>query len=166
MQKSIYLILIFIVVSCSKVKKQETLSTEPIEVIFEGPLFEGSNTGQYNLDGYAKRWLESYNASHGTKYKIAFARLLKAEVEVVDQPFLTTVVLHLASKNEAMKQLAVLNPINGNGWLSMTLGSDVEIGKFLKDQETVMVTDAGLSQDLDDNVTLRFKLSIGVSLNE
>ena len=140
--------------SCSPNTEQATYKLENINFDFEGPLFEGPNTGQYTVKVNLSDQLDGIEAK-----QIHNATLKSAVItagEGTDFGLVSSLVLQLASDDAEMASAGVLNPVpEGTEEASLQPSSEAELTDFFKGESFILVLDAGLTEDLYDNMQLK-----------
>jgi hypothetical protein len=152
MKKMIYLMLALVALaSCSEgTKKQYTISD--IELTVEGPLFDGPNTLQatHTID------LNALEAGL-TAENIESVKLTKASVSTTDSIAFNNIrnfVLQFTAADAPMQKAGVLNPVPKNTpTVELTAAAEAELTDNFKQKELIVILDADLEGDLDDNLT-------------
>lgn len=127
------------------------------DVAFElsGPLYEGSNPGQYIVQVDLKAIL-------GDKYhdgvKITGATLKNATIKAADSSNfdgISSFVLSIASDNAdlKMKELAVLNPVPaGSKQVELKPAEEISADDYFGEKQFYVIVDATLAKDMDANL--------------
>lgn len=135
--------------------------------LFEGPLFEGPNSGQVRVEEQLTNWLNGLNKDRSMVRSVRLKNasfqpdLAQEEVELSDAG------ITFASENSEMLQAASLNPIKElNEWNELSVGSDVDLAPFFKDGYFIVLLDLGMKEDLYDNYEAKVKLEFEVELKD
>ena len=137
--------------SCSDgVKKRYTI--ENIELLAEGPLFDGPNTLQ------ATHAIDLSTIESGlTAENIQMVKLTKASVSTTDSAAFNSIrnfVLQFTSADAKMQKAGVLNPVpKSTATVELTPAAEAELADNFKQKEMIIILDADLEGDRDDNLT-------------
>ncbi|MFM7233049.1 MAG: hypothetical protein ACKO7B_05715 [Flavobacteriales bacterium] len=152
MKKICYLFLALLsLASCSEgIKKSYTI--DGIELTAEGPLFDGPNTLQ------ATHTIDLNKIENGLKAEqIESVKLMKASVSTNDSSAFNSVrnfVLQFTSSDAKMQKAGVLNPVPKNTpTVDLTPSAEAEMTDNFKQKEIILILDADLEGDRDDNLT-------------
>lgn len=144
----------FVQFSCSPNTEQATYKLENITFDFEGPLFEGPNMGQYTVKVNLPEQLDGVEASQVHQASLKSAAISAGEG--TDFGLISSLVLQLASEDAEMVQAGVLNPIpEGSTEASLQPSTEAELTDFFKGESFILVLDAGLNEDLFENMQLK-----------
>ncbi len=146
-----FIIAVATLASCSEgLKKQYVI--ENLELTAEGPLFDGPNTmqGTHSID------LSSI--ANGLKAEqIESVKLTKASVSTTDSVAFNSIrnfVLQFTSADAKMQKAGVLNPIPKNmSSVELTPAAESELADNFKQKEIIIILDADLEGDRDENLT-------------
>ncbi len=156
--------LLILSVACNTETKKHILTTDSIELIAEGPLFEGSNTVQGELQTPLQNLIETLKLNSD---QIKNAKLTVAEIVLADSMesgLITSLTLSLASDNTEMIQVGVINPLPA-GKTSFKLqvaGKQEKLAELLKQDKVYVVADAMLSKDIEASLELKCKLEFEI----
>jgi len=152
MKKIFYLLIALLgLASCSDgIKKSYTI--ESIELTAEGPLFDGPNTLQ------ASHSIDLNSIENGlTAEQIESVKLTKATVTTTDSSAFNLVrnfVLQFTSSDAKMQKAGVLNPIPKNSaTVELTAAAEAELADNFKPSEMIIILDADLEGEREDNLT-------------
>jgi hypothetical protein len=137
--------------SCSEGVKT-TYSIENIELTAEGPLFDGPNTMQ------ATHSIDLSKLDSGIKpEQIESVKLTKASVTTDDSLAFNSIrnfVLQFTSSDAKMQKAGVLNPVPKNtATVELSPAAEAELGENFKQSEIIIILDADLEGDRDENLT-------------
>ena len=137
--------------SCSEgLKKQYII--ENIELSAEGPLFDGPNTMQ------ATHSIDLSTIAEGlTAEQIESVKLTKASVTTADSAGFNSIrsfVLQFTSADAKMQKSGVLNPVSKNmSTVELMPAAEAELADNFKQKEIIIILDADLEGDRDENLT-------------
>ena len=157
--------------SCGKGSKTQVVNLNDLEFNFEGPLYEGPNTAQYAWKVDLKSLLKD---QHTEGMKIKGAKLLVAEISEEDCEDcygfdeIKSLVLSFASNNKdiSMQEVALLNPIAADKNLqNLNVSGEAELTDFLNESDVYIVLDANVTEDIEDNLTLKANITLELSFD-
>jgi len=140
-----------ILASCSEgITKKYTIDN--IDVTVEGPLFDGPNTMQ------ATHSIDLNSIMDGLKAEqIESVKLTKASVSTNDSVAFNSIrnfVLQFTSADAKMQKAGVLNPVPKNtSIVELTPAAEADLTDNFKQKEMIIILDADLEGDRDDNLT-------------
>lgn len=153
---------IILFTSCAE---KETISFEvQQEVLFEGPLFEGPNSGQFSVSEAFNQFLKSNGIERSRITKVVL-NSAEATVDTVTEDLnVTDAGLTFAGGELDMIQVAGLNPFpEGEESGRLTVSQEAEITPFFKKDDFILLLDLGFDNDLYDDyraeVALRFDVT-------
>ena len=151
--------------SCKDSGKTFTLEISDVKMFAEGPLFEGANTVQGEIDSPLAEFLKTNQLSIE---QIAGARLIKATVIAADSSnfnILQSMTLQMATDNTDMIKLAVMNPVpaDSKGFDLQTASEQEKFEEVLKQSKLYLVADAIVKQDTSANINFTCKLQFEIS---
>lgn len=151
---------------CGGPAVEQVVEVEGAEMVLEGPLFEGPNSGQIT-------WSLNLPAVMGDDFnpdlKVVDARLVRAEVRAGDAMGFDQVrsfVLSFASDNEdvAMQEAAFVNPLPPDlNKVALEAAPNAELGPHLAEGQVYVVLDVDLAEDFWEGSRL-FLLDFDLSL--
>ncbi len=148
---AIILLVIATLASCSEATKKN-YSLENIELTAEGPLFDGPNTMQANHVIDLSKIEPGLSAEH-----IESVTLKKATVSTSDSIAFNNVrnfVLQFTSADAKMQKAGVLNPVpKSTPTVELLPAAEAELTDNFKQKEIIIILDADLEGDRDDNLT-------------
>ena len=153
--------------SCSSAGEKKKLKISSFEIVFEGPLFEGSNTGQYEL----KNILDSFLKANITSLdKLQSATLTGATISTTDSNYLDiqSLGLSLSSEKSDMLQLGILNPMPDNG-INMKLNiakTQEKLIDAIKQPSFFIVIDAITKKDIEANISIKCDLEFEIEIKK
>ncbi len=140
---------------CNKGGEKTTFTMKDIAFTLSGPLYEGSNPGQYIVQVDLKTIL-------GDKFhngaKITGATLKNATIKALDSGNfndISSFVLSIASDNAdlKMKELAVLNPVPaGSKQVVLKAAEEISVDDYFGEKQFYVIVDATLSKDRDPDL--------------
>jgi hypothetical protein len=151
--KKIYSLLLFaILFSACQQGEKKMYVIKNIDLIAEGPLFDGPNTMQ------AKHIIDLNQIESGLDAsKLEAVKLVRAEVSTKDSSgfdLIRNFVLQLTSSDAKMEKVAVLNPVEkGNKKVNLNPASEGELLDNFQQKEIILILDADLIGDKDENLT-------------
>jgi hypothetical protein len=137
--------------SCSEgIKKRYTI--ENIELTAEGPLFDGPNTMQ------ATHAIDLSAIAEGMSVEqIESVKLTNVSVSTTDSAAFDSIrnfVLQFTSADAKMQKAGVLNPVPKNTTtVELLPAADAELADNFKQKDIIIILDADLEGDRDDNLT-------------
>lgn len=152
---SIFLILL----SCKTETKNYTLQN--IEFTVEGPLFEGSNSAQYEVEVDVNK-IQSAD-------KINEAKFISCQLFATDSSDFSNVsgfVLQLTGENSDMTEIALLNQVNGGSYVQLKPSSDKDISNFFKQNKFILLMDTYLKKDQEKNLKFKANIVFEVKVNQ
>ncbi len=152
---SIFLILL----SCKTETKNYTLQN--IEFTVEGPLFEGSNSAQYEVEVDVNK-IQSAD-------KINEAKFISCQLFAPDSSDFSNVsgfVLQLTGENSDMTEIALLNQVNGGSYVQLKPSSDKDISNFFKQNKFILLMDTYLKKDQEKNLKFKANIVFEVKVNQ
>lgn len=153
--------------ACNPETKQANYTLENLSFEFEGPLFEGPNTGQYTLEVQLDKVMEGLASETA---KVRHARLNKAVIrpgEGSDFSLINSLVLQLASDDAEMMEIGVLNPVpEGSNEAELNASTEADVADFFNGKSFILVLDAGLKEDLYDNMILKGTFEFSLEIQE
>lgn len=157
--------------SCGKGSKTQVASLNDLEFSYEGPLYEGPNTGQYAWKVNLKDLLKD---QYSEGMKIKGAKILAAEIRDEDCEdcygfdVIKSLVLSFASNNKEipMQEVALLNPIDADkNAQSLNVSGEADLTDFLNENDVYIVLDADITEDIEDNLTLKANITLELSFD-
>lgn len=140
-----------ILASCSEgITKKYTIDN--IDVTVEGPLFDGPNTMQ------ATHTIDLNSVEAGLKAEqIESVKLTKATVSASKGDSFDSIrnfVLQFTSADAKMQKAGVLNPVpKSTATVELTPAAEAELADNFKQKEMIIILDADLEGDRDENLT-------------
>lgn len=152
MKNTLFLLCALIaLISCSEgITKKYTI--ENIDVAVEGPLFDGPNTLQatHSID------LTKIEAGLLPEH-IQEVKMTKASVSTTDSSAFNSIrnfVLQFTSSDAKMQKAGVLNPVPENSsTVELIPSAEAELTDNFKQKEIIIILDADLEGDRDENLT-------------
>ena len=155
------------ILACNPETKEAKYTLENLSFEYEGPLYEGSNTGQYTLEVQLDKVLEGLASETA---KVRHARLDKAVIspgEGCDFSLINSLVLQLVSEDTEMMEIGVLNPIpEGSTEAYLNTSREADMADFFNGESFILVLDAGLKEDLYDNMILKGTFEFSLEIQE
>lgn len=159
MKKLLIIVLgLFLVFACGAPDHTKTYTLKDIDFVYEGPLFQGSNSSQY----VAKIDLKEILAGdYKEGMNIDNAVLKNATVQSVDSvnfQDINALVFSVASDKSdlPMKELAVVNPIKSRlKSIKLKPSKEVDISDFFAEKQMYLILDASFLRDVNSKVTLK-----------
>lgn len=157
--------------SCGKGSKTQVVSLNELEFNYEGPLYEGPNTGQYAWKVNLKDLLKD---QYSEGMKIKGAKILASEIRDEDCEdcygfdVIKSLVLSFASNNKEipMQEVALLNPIDADkNTQSLNVSGEADLTDFLNENDVYIVLDADITEDIEDNLTLKANITLELSFD-
>lgn len=154
------MLVFFGLIGCGKSESTQYVMNG-VELVAEGPLFEGSNTVQgtaiINLNDLAN----GISADNLKEVKLTSITLYSNDSIPFDG--MKSVTLSITANDAGMQQGAVLNPIvvEGNK-IQLNVAQDADFTELFKQKEIIIVADADLNADRESNLTLSADLEFKV----
>lgn len=156
---------LFILSGCQG-STSHTYTLENLEFELEGPLFEGPNSGQKEVQVDLAEVLK--NAADVSAIK--GARLSSCTIKASDPSVFDKVssfVLQLTGDDAPMTEIAVLNPVvPGSAQVQLQPSKEAEVKDFFKQKSFIVLIDAALKQDQDDNLKFTADLTFELDVKE
>jgi hypothetical protein len=154
MKKIFYLLVSALLFSACQQGEKKIYVIKNVDLIAEGPLFDGPNTLQ------AKHVIDLNQIETGLDAsKLEAVKLVKAEVSTQDSTgfdLIRNFVLQLTSSDAKMEKVAVLNPVEkGNKKVNLNPASEGELLDNFQQKEIIIILDADLIGDKDENLMYR-----------
>jgi len=145
--------------SC-KNNKKETLSYKDVQIMAEGPLFEGSNTIQGDLVTQLPALTQKLKID---TEDIVSIRLNSVNLSIDDTSnfnLFSSITLQFASEKTDMIEVALINPVPvDKQTIQLTVASEQEnLLDLLKQDKFTIVADAILKEDSDKNINMKAHL--------
>ena len=162
------LIMTFILalVGCSNNDSAEKdLLIENIEIIAEGPLFEGSNTGQAQIEAPLSGFLVEHKLTNEQLTNAKVSEIVLTTDESSNFDLFQSITLQIVSDKTDMIKLGLINPIEKNSKsLTLKLAEEQEkLIEVLKQDNVYIIADAILTQDTDSNLKIKCKINFKIS---
>jgi hypothetical protein len=151
--------LILVLTSCKTETKDYTLQN--IEFTIEGPLFEGSNTGQYEVEVDVNK-IQSADKINGAKF-------ISCQLTACDSSDFSNVsgfVLQLTGENSDMTEIALLNQVTGGTYVQLKPSADKDISSFFKQNKFILLMDTYLKKDQEKNLKFKANIVFEIKLNQ
>jgi len=157
--------------ACGKGSKSQVVSLNDLAFSFEGPLYEGPNSGQYAWKVNLKELLKD---QYSEGMKIKGAKILAAEVNETECEDcygfeqIKSLVLSFASNNKEipMQEIALLNPIASDKKTQvLNVSGEADLTAFLNESDVYIVLDADITEDIEDNVDLKTNITLELSFD-
>jgi len=147
----LFILTVAILTSCSEgITKKYVI--ENIDITVEGPLFDGPNTMQAT-HGIDLSQIETGLLSE----QIQAVKMTKATITTADSAAFNSVrnfVLQFTAADAKMQKAGVLNPVPQNSsTVELTPSAEAELLDNFKQQELIIILDADLEGDRDENLT-------------
>jgi hypothetical protein len=161
-----HLILAFLVLgiaACNK-EKTTTLVIDNIAIGAEGPLFEGANTAQ----GEVQNQLQNFAKENGIELSaIQSAKLKTLSLSVDDTSdfnLYSSISVQLASDKAEMVEVAAINSIQpGSKKLDLTVATEKnELIETLRQDKFTVVVDAIMTKDSNMNIAMKGRMEIEI----
>jgi hypothetical protein len=152
MKNSLFaMFLLLALASCSEGLKTRYV-IESIELTAEGPLFDGPNTMQATHAIDLNSIEAGLKAEQIESVKLTKATISSSEGESFDS--IRNFVLQFTSADAKMQKAGVLNPVPKNtASVELTPAAEAELADNFKQKEMIIILDADLEGDRDDNLT-------------
>jgi len=161
------LFLLFLILSLSACKNEtetKLYQLQNIEFKIEGPLFEGSNSGQYEIKtDFAKLLGEKQNADNIKEVKLVSCQLTASDSS--DFTNLSGFVLQLTAENAEMTEIAVIDNVKGGRNVQLK-PSDKDLANFFKQNKFILLLDCYLKKDQEENLKITSNIVFEVKLNK
>ncbi len=154
MRNTIFILFAIVALSSCSEGVSKTYTIENIELIAEGPLFDGPNTMQatHVID---LNQLEAGLAAEN----IEAVKLTKATVSNTEGDSFNNIrnfVLQLTSADAKMEKAGVLNPIpKDTPTVELTPAAEAELTDNFKQKELILVLDADLEGDREESLAFK-----------
>lgn len=152
MKKTLPLLLILLAFSACKQASKKTYTISDLTITAEGPLFDGPNTMQANHTIDLSKIEPGLLPEH-----IQSVKLTKAEVSTSHSLAFNNIrnfVLQFTSADAKMQKAGVLNPVAKDAPLVQILpAAEAELKDNFKQPELIIILDADLEGDMDNNLS-------------
>lgn len=150
------LLAVSLLISCSNVETH-TLTLTDVELVAEGPLFEGANMATADQDIDLTASIESLEGAYKS---VKSAKLTSAVLHMIDTisfNFIDDISLLLASDNADMTQVALLSEVPPDATVvELNVGNDQKgLNKILNDEKITFVADMNINQDTFIDLRIR-----------
>jgi hypothetical protein len=156
---------VFLLISaCQQERVNNELLLNDLEIALEGPLFEGSNTAQCEVESP----LAGFIAEHKLDVEsLKEAKLTELTITTDDSSnfnLYQSITIQLVSENTDMVKVAVINPVPQNTNSIQLKIADEQKGiiKLLKQDKIYIIADAILNNDSDMNMNLKCNLKFNI----
>lgn len=152
MKKIVAILSIALLLASCKQSVTKSYTIKDVTITAEGPLFDGPNTMQ------ATHAIDLNQIEPGLlAEQITAVKLSKAQIGTSDSVAFDNIrnfVLQLTSADAKMQKVGVLNPVPKNSSMVQILpAAESELIENFKQKEMIIILDADLEGDLDDNLT-------------
>ena len=150
--------------ACNIENEIKVYRIENIDFTLEGPLFEGANSGQYEHVVDLNQLFDNAQSSGNIKE----AKLISCQIVSSDSSDfrnISSFVLQLTAEKADMIEIAVLNPVSG-GKVANLKSSEKDIGVFFNQNKFILLIDASLKKDQEENLKFKANLVFEVKVNQ
>lgn len=158
--------LIFVLVGCGNSESSEKdLLIENIEIMAEGPLFEGSNTGQALIEAPLSDFLNEHKLTNEQLNSAKVSEIVLTTDDSTNFDLFQSITLQIVSDQTDMIKLGLINPIEKNSQsLTLKIAEEQEkLIEVLKQDNVYIIADAILTQDTDSNIKIKCKINFKIS---
>jgi len=157
-------ILTTLLMGCGSETKVESFTIENINLVAEGPLYEGSNTAQAELKNMLTSFLETKKIKPENIENITIQSCNLTIEDSANFNIFQSINIQLASENSEMQNIAIINPIakNKNIQLLKVAEKQEKIKDILLDKMCFVVADAIIVADTAMNINLNCNLTINI----
>lgn len=150
--------------ACTKLETS-TFKIENIALKAEGPLFEGPNTAQGEINKQLEGYAKSLNI---TVENIESAKLKSVTIKTIDSgnfDLFSSIKIQLVSEKTDMMDIGVINPIPaGSKEVKLSIAGELsDLIELLKQEKITIVADAGLTKDIDMNINWNCDLEFEIN---
>lgn len=155
--------------SCSPKTESLKLELKQLKLFSEGPLFEGANTAQYDLNKPLEEFLKTNNI---TKDKIHSITLKNAEITAINDTMnldlFQSFTLQIVTEKTDMIKLAMKNPVEKGSKQSTLQVAEIqeELMKAFEQDKVTLVLDTNISSDSDVNLELISNLIFEIKIKK
>jgi hypothetical protein len=155
---------IAIISSCKQAKTSKTLIIENVSLNLEGPLFEGSNTGQSIIEFPLKSFLSENNLKNEDLKEAELTELTIVCNDSTNFNNVQSFTFQFVTDNTAMVKVAFINPIpeNANSIQLKIADEQKAIIDLLKQDKFFIVADAIIKTDSETNLELKCNLKFNI----
>lgn len=155
----------FLITACSGKRVETTYTIQGVELVMEGPLFEGPNSANITHMVDLSQLPDSLGV---TPENIKGATLTTAVFYVADTSNFDLVSdfrLTLTADGAEMTEVAILSPVAaGTNRVALQVSEEADLRDFFRLPEFIILVDAGLKEDLYDNYYLSADLTFTLSV--
>jgi len=155
---------LFVLSSCQEDLKKVYVMKD-IQLMAEGPLFDGPNTLQANYTIDLNQIEEGLDPA-----KIKSVKLKKAEVSTEDSLGFDNVrnfVLQLTSSDTQMEKIAVLNPVEkGAQKVNLSASEECDLLDNFQQREIIIILDADIVGDMESNLSYKGNFEFEITYNK
>lgn len=158
--------LIFVLTGCSNNESTEKdLLIENIEIMAEGPLFEGSNTGQALIETPIASFLTEHGLNKEQLNNAKVSEIVLSTDDSTNFDLFQSITLQIVSDQTDMIKLGLINPIEKNSQsLTLKIAEEQEkLIEVLKQDNVYIIADAILNQDTDMGLKFKCKINFKIS---
>jgi hypothetical protein len=150
--------------ACQDQKKHHSFELKDVAMFAEGPLFEGSNTVQAELNAPLEQFLKDHQISMDQISRITLKNAGISAGDSSDFKLFQSITLQLASENSDMMQIAVLNPIPQNERQAVlkVAGEQDKLSDILKQKQIFLVGDVLIGSDAAANIDFKCSLTFDI----
>lgn len=136
-----------------------------VELVAEGPLFEGSNTLQGTVRIDPAMIADGLTADRIKKVKLKSVKLYSAD----SIPFrgIRSFILQITADNAGMQQAAVANPLKAEGKeAGLLVAEEADFKDLFQQRELIIVADADLDADREESLIVHADLAFTVEFKK
>ncbi|MEX0596062.1 MAG: hypothetical protein WD512_06130 [Candidatus Paceibacterota bacterium] len=165
MRKFQLLLFVFLLISsCQQEHITNELLLNDIEIKLEGPLFEGSNTGQCELESPLAEFIKENKIDIESLKEANLTELTISTDDSSNFNLYQSITIQLVSEKTDMVKVAVINPVPQNTNTIQLKIADEQKGimELLKQDKVFIIADAILNSDSDMNMNLKCNLKFNI----
>jgi len=159
-----FFLLVLALSACKNQTETKLYQLENIEFKIEGPLFEGSNSGQFELViDKAKLFSEQQNVDNIKEAKLVSCELVASDSSSFSN--LSGFVLQLTAENSEMTEIALADKVTGGSSVKLK-ASDKDVTNFFKQNKFILLMDSYLKKDQEENIKFTANIIFEVKVNQ
>lgn len=148
----------FLILACGAPDHTKTYTLKDIDFVYEGPLFQGSNSAQFVTKVDLKEILAGDYKEGLIIDKAVLKNATIQNVDSINFQDINALVFSVASDKSdlPMKELAVVNPIKSRlKSVKLKPSKEVDISDFFAEKQMYLILDAAFLRDVNSKVTLK-----------
>lgn len=144
-----------------------TYTLKDVPFSAEGPLFEGPNTMQFELNQSIEDTLKKAGFTAEQLDKVQLKSVSFESLDSVGFGAFNSLAFQLAAENTPMVSAAILNPIPANTkQAELAVSEEAELTDFFKQKKIFLVTDANLTKDQEESAQFKANIVFEITVSK